>query len=139
MRLNQFAQNQARKVFVVDDGCGDFLFVLLTQFWPPAASAGNDSSTRKFPFSELTRMLASLPYRASSLLRTFFNPRPLFRIELESGSKVFSMARRTRPLWLWPERRTVPPSGRLAMPCVIAFSTSGCRRSGGRSIELESS
>src|SRR5580692_6018728 len=121
MRLNQLTKDQAREVFVVDDKRCDFLSVVPTQFCTSPVSAGNDNSTRKFPFSELTRMLASLPYRASSLLRTFFSPRPLFRIGLESGSKVFSMARRTRPLWLWPERRTVPPSGRLAMPWVMAF------------------
>ena len=28
-------------------------------------------------------------------------------------------------------KRMTPPSGRLAIPCRMAFSTSGCRRSGG--------
>src|SRR5580658_6511625 len=128
MRLNQLAQDKTREVFIVHDQSDDLLIFVPGQVFASAVSAvstGNDKSTRNFPLSALTRMFASLPYRASSLSRTFFSPKPPFRIGVDSGSKVFSIASKTRPLWFSPERRTVPPSGRLAMPWVMAFSTSG--------------
>src|SRR5271168_4398339 len=137
MRLDQFAQDEAREVFIVHDQRGDFLVVLHAQLFASSFSAGKDKSTRNFPFSALTRMFASLPWRASSRSRTFFRPRPPFLVGVDSGSNVFSIASKTRPLWLWPESRTVPPSGRLAIPWVTAFSTSGWRRSGGSRIEVE--
>jgi hypothetical protein len=61
VRLDQFAENHAREVFIVNDEGSDLLLGRLTQFLTSGMSNGKDKFTRKIPFSVLTRMFASLP------------------------------------------------------------------------------
>src|SRR5262249_4700627 len=114
VRAEQFAQHLARQLFVVNDQ-GTQTCRRLAHVLSPY-SAGNVMLTRKRSSLGSIRSVASLPYRASSLLRTFLSPTPLLRRGGASSSRSFSTTMSRRPSSTCASNRMLPPSAMDAIP-----------------------
>src|SRR5271165_444690 len=137
MTLQHFPQQFPRQLFVIHNQ--RFPLAIRRAHDLPSASAGNDRLTRNTSSSAFASRCASCPYRASSLLCTFFNPTPSFRDDTASGSQEFSTATPILPAIRVACTRIHPPSGNCAIPCTTAFSTNGCSSSGGTTQSFVSS